>query len=108
MEPLHKERTSDHCGAEGRSSASGEVINDTAALHAADVGISVDSAVDAAKQSAIVLLDKSLTVIADGVRESNSQHPMLSGAFNPSMIVNPPATRKPWWKRLVESECRCP
>jgi Mg2+-importing ATPase len=38
-------------------------------LHAADVGISVDTAVDVAKQTAaIVLLDKSLAVVADGVR----------------------------------------
>jgi P-type Mg2+ transporter len=47
----------------------GDGINDIAALHAADVGISVDTGVDVAKQSAaIVLLDKSLDVIADGVR----------------------------------------
>ena len=47
----------------------GDGINDAAALHAADVGISVDTAVDVAKQTAaIVLLDKSLTVVADGVR----------------------------------------
>lgn len=47
----------------------GDGINDSAALHAADVGISVDTAVDVAKQSAaVVLLDKSLVVVADGVR----------------------------------------
>ncbi len=47
----------------------GDGINDAAALHAADVGISADTAVDVAKNAAsIVLLDKDLRVIADGVR----------------------------------------
>jgi Mg2+-importing ATPase len=48
----------------------GDGINDAAALHAADVGISVDSAVDVAKEAAdIVLLEKGLDVLAAGVRE---------------------------------------
>ena len=48
----------------------GDGINDASALHAADVGISVDSAVDVAKESAdIVLLEKDLAVLANGVKE---------------------------------------
>ena len=48
----------------------GDGINDAAALHAADVGISVDSATDVTKQAAdIVLLDKDLAVLGQGVRE---------------------------------------
>jgi Mg2+-importing ATPase len=48
----------------------GDGINDASALHAADVGISVDSAVDVAKDAAdIVLLEKGLDVLVEGVRE---------------------------------------
>lgn len=48
----------------------GDGINDASALHAADVGISVDSAVDVAKESAdIVLLQQNLNVLIDGIRE---------------------------------------
>ena len=48
----------------------GDGINDGPALKAADVGVSVDSAVDIAKESAdIILLEKSLAVLGDGVIE---------------------------------------
>jgi len=48
----------------------GDGINDAPGLHAADVGISVDTAVDIAKASAdMVLLEKSLLVIDEGVLE---------------------------------------
>jgi len=48
----------------------GDGINDATALREADVGISVDSAVDVAKESAdIILLEKSLLVLEQGVIE---------------------------------------
>jgi len=47
----------------------GDGINDASALHAADVGISVDSAADVAKDAAdIVLMEKSLDALVEGVK----------------------------------------
>jgi Mg2+-importing ATPase len=48
----------------------GDGINDAPSLHTSDVGISVDNAVDVAKDAAdIILLDRDLAVVERGVRE---------------------------------------
>jgi P-type E1-E2 ATPase len=48
----------------------GDGINDASALHAADAGISVDTAADVVKEAAdFVLLEKDLKVLAKGVEE---------------------------------------
>jgi Mg2+-importing ATPase len=71
VEPNHKERIIFALRKSGNVVGyMGDGINDASALHAADVGISVDSAVDVAKEAAdIVLLEKNLGVLERGVQE---------------------------------------
>ncbi|MFZ9628060.1 MAG: magnesium-translocating P-type ATPase [Ilumatobacteraceae bacterium] len=74
VEPLHKERIVRALSAAGHTVGFlGDGINDTPALHAADVGISVDTAVDVAKQTAdLVLLDKDLGVLQRGIESGRT------------------------------------
>lgn len=71
LTPLHKERIVQLLQANGHVVGfMGDGINDASALRAADVGISVDTAVDIAKEAAdIILLEKSLMVLEQGVLE---------------------------------------
>jgi Mg2+-importing ATPase len=71
IEPNQKERIILALKKTGRAVGYlGDGINDAPALHAADVGISVESATDVTKQAAdIVLLEKDLAVLGRGVRE---------------------------------------
>ena len=53
----------------------GDGINDAAAMKASDVGISVDTAVDIAKESAdVILLEKDLTVLEKGIIEGRKTY----------------------------------
>ncbi|URI07495.1 magnesium-translocating P-type ATPase [Aquincola tertiaricarbonis] len=71
LTPAHKERIVRTLKANGHVVGfMGDGINDAPALRAADIGISVDSAVDIAKEAAdIILLEKSLMVLEEGVVE---------------------------------------
>ncbi|NLU17642.1 MAG: magnesium-translocating P-type ATPase [Serratia liquefaciens] len=71
LTPLHKERIVKLLRQQGHVVGfMGDGINDAPALRAADIGISVDSAVDIAKEAAdIILLEKSLMVLEQGVIE---------------------------------------
>lgn len=71
LSPAHKQRVIRLLQGRGHTVGFlGDGINDAPALRAADVGISVDSAVDIAKESAdIILLEKSLLVLEEGVLE---------------------------------------
>ena len=53
----------------------GDGINDAAAMKAADIGISVDTAVDVAKESAdVILLEKDLMVLEQGIIEGRKTY----------------------------------
>jgi Mg2+-importing ATPase len=71
LSPHHKERIIRALQSRGHVVGFlGDGINDAPALRTADVGISVDSAVDIAKESSdIILLENSLLVLKDGVIE---------------------------------------
>jgi P-type Mg2+ transporter len=71
LTPSHKERIVRLLKANGHVVGfMGDGINDAPALRTADIGISVDTAVDIAKEAAdIILLEKSLMVLEEGVLE---------------------------------------
>jgi len=71
LTPAHKERVVRMLHRNGHVVGfMGDGINDAPALRAADIGISVDSAVDIAKEAAdLILLEKSLMILEEGVLE---------------------------------------
>ncbi len=76
LSPLQKEKIIQALRASNRVVGYlGDGINDALSLKASDVGISVNNAVDIAKESAdIILLEKSLLVLADGVKEGRKTY----------------------------------
>jgi Mg2+-importing ATPase len=71
VSPEQKSRLISALRANGRAVGFlGDGVNDALALHQADLGISVDTATDVAKDAAdIVLMDKDLGILAEGVAE---------------------------------------
>jgi len=71
MEPFQKERIVKVLQKAGNTVGFlGDGINDASAMRTADVGISVDTAVDVARETAdIVLMEKNLDVLYDGIQE---------------------------------------
>ena len=71
LSPAHKQRIIRALKSRGHVVGFlGDGINDSPALRAADVGVSVDTAVDIAKEAAdVILLEKSLLVLEEGVLE---------------------------------------
>ncbi|MEG0379311.1 MAG: HAD-IC family P-type ATPase, partial [Eubacterium sp.] len=76
LSPLQKVRVVEALRSKGHTTGFlGDGINDAAAMKAADVGISVDTAVDIAKESAdIILLEKDLMVLEEGVVEGRKTY----------------------------------
>lgn len=80
LAPLHKERIVTLLKREGHVVGfMGDGINDAPALRAADIGISVDGAVDIAREAAdIILLEKSLMVLEEGLLKAAGPSPICS------------------------------
>jgi Mg2+-importing ATPase len=70
VEPQQKERIIQALRKNYTVAYLGDGINDVSAINAADIGISVENAVDVAREAAdIVLMEKNLAVLVDGIKE---------------------------------------
>jgi len=109
LTPAHKERIVHSLRAQGNTVGfMGDGINDAPALRAADVGISVDSAVDISKEAAdIILLEKSLMVLEDGVIEGRKTFCNMLKYLKMTASSNL-ATCFPYWSPAPSCPfCRC-
>lgn len=90
VDPQQKERIITALRKTGHTVAyMGDGINDVSAMHAADVSISVDTAVDVAKSTAdIVLMKKSLEFVKEGVREGRRTFHNSMKYINITMSAN--------------------
>jgi Mg2+-importing ATPase len=91
LSPAHKQRIIRALQSKGHVVGfMGDGINDAPALHVADVGISVDSAVDIAKAAAaVILLEKDLMVLDDGSNFGNMFSVLGASAFLPFVPMAP-------------------
>lgn len=80
LTPLQKERVVIALRKKGHTvSFLGDGINNAATIKASDIGISVDTAVDVAKESAdIILLEKDLMVLEEGIIEGRKTYTSTS------------------------------
>lgn len=70
LEPQQKERVIQSLKHTYTVAYMGDGINDVAALNMADIGVSVDNAVDVAREAAdFVLMEKDLSVLVEGIKE---------------------------------------
>jgi Mg2+-importing ATPase len=82
----------------------GDGVNDAAALQAADVGVSVDSGTDIAKEASdVVLLQKSLDVLAGGIMEGRKTFANITKYILNTISAN--FATCPRW-RCRRSSCR--
>jgi Mg2+-importing ATPase len=100
LSPAHKERIVVALHDKGHVVGfMGDGINDAPALRAADIGISVDTAVDIAKEAAdIILLEKSLMVLEQGVIEGRKTFANMLKYIKCSRC---------WWQAHSCRSCRC-
>lgn len=90
VDPHQKERIVSALRKKGHTVAyMGDGINDVSSMHASDASISVDTAVDIAKNTAdLVLLDKSLELIKEGIREGRTTFNNSMKYINITMSAN--------------------
>ena len=85
----------------------GDGINDAGALEAADVGISVDNAVDIAKESAdVILLEKDLVVLENGILEGRKTYANIIKYIKMTASSNFGNVFLYWWRAHFCPSCQ--